>query len=545
MRQWEDREDGPRGGLQADQMGLGKTIMMLATMVANQPGTTDPKPTLLVCTPALLTQWRREVDKHVEKSVFKRIIRFRSSSIEFFLGSDCKSNLEDNDLILATYQEVVKSYTKFKPPADTVDPEDMEALWDNGSETGQGLLHRIHFFRVILDEAHAIKNFMSHTSIACRALMGKCRWAISGTPVQNDVSELYPFFKFLRVKGVGTMKEFVRDFCTENLNNDHAKLHRELNKIMIRRTHKTQMFGSPIISLPKNTQRTLEIEFNAVEREVYETIRNRFIYQINKYSKTGVLEQNYRSIMVMLLRLRQLTGHIVSVQEIIKDLFRAKDLKKLYKLTTKEASKAKSQSRDMLWLMEKIISENKTPTANNSDNIISTDPPLLSTASDDKRQENEGENSMSLVRKFGKVLRELARNSKWTDLVERSSCGRCTCPPDDPWVTDCMHVYCKECLVAIAYEAAQNGKERADCQRCKSAFFESKPCDDLEGLTTWSNLTKEEVIRRKREDFIEWINKDGRILQSTKTAAVQAQIEQWLTSDPLKKIIVFSQFHTL
>jgi len=133
----------------------------------------------------------------------------------------------------------------------------------------------------LFTEAQAIKNHLSQTSIACRALMARFRWAISGTPIQNSLEELFPYFKFLRVKHTGSMAIFRNNFCLKDSDVCNKRLHSMLEGMMIRRTHQDTVLGAPLVKLPKNTQHTVQLKFNAVETEVYELVRLRCIRYIN------------------------------------------------------------------------------------------------------------------------------------------------------------------------------------------------------------------------------------------------------------------------
>ena len=94
----------------------------------------------------------------------------------------------------------------------------------------------------------------------------------------------------------------------------------------------------------------------------------------------------------------------------------------------------------------------------------------------------------------------------------------------------------------MTYEAAKNGEAAASCKECGTVFTESTPCSVVEELELNPDLNQKEKVRRKRKDS----DSDMRwILPSSKTAAVQAQIEQWLKAEPEKKIILFCQFHIL
>ena len=132
---------------------------------------------------------------------------------------------------------------------------------------------------MVLDEAQAIKNRTSLTSMACRGLVVKHRWAMSGTPIQNSVEELYPYFKFLHVRHTGTF-EVLKENPDSGVANEC--LHSFLRQFVIQRTLADRLFGAPLISLPRNNQRTIFLEFNDVERGIYEIIRHRYVKRSSK-----------------------------------------------------------------------------------------------------------------------------------------------------------------------------------------------------------------------------------------------------------------------
>ena len=296
-----ERETGvvqPLGGLQADEMGFGKTVMMIAAMIANPPGPNDSKCTLIVCAPAILSQWMDEIEKHVERGILPYVYRYQASTSMITFGRNFESVMSNANVILTTYQEVVRSYPRCSPPKNVTTAEQNQSWWKSVWQTDRGMLHRIMFFRVVLDEAQVIKNHKSYTSIACRALMTKHRWALSGTPIYNTIDELYPYFKFLRVEHTGNFDEFKRQFCDLRNPDSLRRLHAFLKKVMIRRTHKDKLFGAPIVPMPRNTQVTDRIKFNLIERAIYEAFQSKYIEIINNDSRAGTLEKSYQNILV-------------------------------------------------------------------------------------------------------------------------------------------------------------------------------------------------------------------------------------------------------
>lgn len=156
-------------------------------MVANRPdsgGRTNC--TLIVATPALVTQCEfqllsvkglltfsgiSELEKHVEPSVFRVIIKHSAS--QKVGGPSALIVLNEADIVLTTYHELIRSYPKCEPPPEIETLEDKKQWWHHVWDKERGPLHRVFFHRIILDEAQAIKNHMSQTSIACRAVMAR------------------------------------------------------------------------------------------------------------------------------------------------------------------------------------------------------------------------------------------------------------------------------------------------------------------------------------------------------------------------------------
>src|SRR4051812_14727096 len=95
---------------------------------------------------------------------------------------------------------------------------------------------------------------------------------------------------------------------------------------MIRRTHLDELFGAPLLKLPKTSASIWKADFNELERRVYDIARKRMIERINQISAVGKLRANYSNIFAMLLRLRQLTGHILTIEGTLKDVLLPEDL---------------------------------------------------------------------------------------------------------------------------------------------------------------------------------------------------------------------------
>jgi SNF2 family DNA or RNA helicase len=241
-----------------------------------------------------LTQWKNEIEQHTAGKM--KIMRYGAGTrID---STNAFEILGAHDIILTTYTEIMKSYPKNEPPIQCQTVDQKMAWWREVYDKQRGVLHRMMFLRIVLDEAQAIKNHMGRTSIACRALMAHHKWALSGTPILNSLTELYPYFKFLGVPHTGSFKIFKHNYCDSGDVENTERLLVRLSQFMIRRTHADEMFGAPILKLPQAAQSTYWCKFNSVERCIYDIVRNRFAKCINMWAKKGDLEKSYSNALV-------------------------------------------------------------------------------------------------------------------------------------------------------------------------------------------------------------------------------------------------------
>lgn len=157
-----DRENGerlPLGGLLAYEMGFGKTLMSMANMIANPPAPTEEQRcTLIIASRSIISQWDNEINIHTtgKNSLLGSIIRHfgdQHISDKGASGRNAAKILEKAGIVLSTYQEVIKSYPKCAIPEDLQKKEPIKKMewWKDEWEKKRGLLHRVQFYRVILD----------------------------------------------------------------------------------------------------------------------------------------------------------------------------------------------------------------------------------------------------------------------------------------------------------------------------------------------------------------------------------------------------------
>jgi SNF2 family DNA or RNA helicase len=426
-----DRENGnskPFGGMVCDEMGFGKTITTLASILDGKAEPGNPnKTTLIIATPSLVTQWMDEIEKHFKPGILGRVLRYHSGAKLF--SNDPLGDLRAYDIILTTYSEVRQSYPVYRPPMHLSTEATKNAWWAEHFRNTIGPLHNIRFRRIVCDEAQALKNRMSLTSIAVRALHGHYKWIISGTPIQNYIEELYPYFNFLKVPHTGDFTTFVNNYCgsrTDRSLVDMERINNILRAIMLRRTHVDTLFNAPIVKLPGIEYDTVMLDFNEVERAIYRLIKSKFVNMINNYSKTGSIETHYQNILAMMLKLRMLTGHILLVQQSLKELMVAADVEALWRLTAKEVEHSgdKPNTHSLLRLRQMFKEKakaRKKPVAGNA-------APEPSPGAEEKGEEMAAGGSFGLTFKFRKFLRALKESKVWVELHSRSvsneSCSR-------------------------------------------------------------------------------------------------------------------------
>ncbi len=123
--------------------------------------------------------------------------------------------------------------------------------------------------------------------------------------------------------GTGEFELFKRNYCKKGSEKALVRLSVQLKKIIIRRTHQDTMFGRPILQLPPITNKTIELEFTVLERTIYRIVRDRFIQKIKGIHGGGNPRGGYNMFFALLLRLRQLTAHILLIQKTLKELMEA------------------------------------------------------------------------------------------------------------------------------------------------------------------------------------------------------------------------------
>lgn len=336
-----ERESGKKcGGILGDDMGLGKTTQIVSRIVDYKMKEEDDakrketkkfgKATLVVCPASVVTQWQAEMKKMAPSL---RVLAHHGAS-----RSKDGARLAQYDVVITSYNTLSAEWknhdgisnkddsAKGKGKAKSVESEESEDSEDDFVAAARRLkakkvkaapkkpaaLFERPWLRVVLDEAHTIKSRNTQGAKACYALQAKFRWCLTGTPIQNSVEELFSLLHFLQVRPLNEWDTFKAQIANPIKAGRSAvpmkRLHVVLSAIMLRRTKNQVVNGKPILNLPDRTVAIIECEFDQDEQEFYNALVERTELTLNKFAKTG-LTNNFTSVLVLLLRLRQACCH--------------------------------------------------------------------------------------------------------------------------------------------------------------------------------------------------------------------------------------------
>ncbi|KAI8085212.1 SNF2 family N-terminal domain-containing protein [Halteromyces radiatus] len=323
MMQQEKRE-GFKGGILADEMGMGKTIQTISLLLSDY----GKKPNLIVAPTVAIMQWQHEIQTHTKNDM--KVYVFHGSN-----RTKSVKELESYDVVITTYSVAESCFRKqeygFKRQQNLVKE--------------MSILHKVQWHRIVLDEAHNIKDRSSNTARSVFGLKSEFRWSLSGTPLQNRVGELYSLIRFMRADPYGYY--YCKSCKCKNLNwrfsdkahcdeckhtpMDHVcwwnneilkpiqahgyvgegrqaldKLRLLLDRMMLRRT-KVQCADD--LGLPPRTIMVRRDLFNEAEEEVYRSLFSDTARRFNDYVEEGSVLNNYANIFELLTKMRQCANH--------------------------------------------------------------------------------------------------------------------------------------------------------------------------------------------------------------------------------------------
>lgn len=267
--------DNNLGGCLADDMGLGKTVQTIAMLQQIYPKCTLP--TLIVMPRSLIFNWENELRKFAPSLTY---------SVYYGSGRDLDESLKSN-IVLTTYAIVRNDIDR---------------------------LRKVGFQYVILDESQNIKNLTAQITKSVFLLQAEHRLAISGTPIENNLTELYSLFHFLNPTMFGTADDFSRDYASP-LQRDGdelaaEQLRRKVFPFILRRLKK-----DVLTDLPDRIDQTMTVEMSPEHAAFYERRRRNYQQQIND----SIAEEGIHKSQFLIFQALSELRRIASIPESLTD----------------------------------------------------------------------------------------------------------------------------------------------------------------------------------------------------------------------------------
>ena len=503
------------GGILADEMGLGKTIEMLSLMHSHRseiaiqasqaaPASISDLPrlpknstsvesapctTLVVAPMSLLAQWESEAAKASAPGSLKTLVYYGSDKAANLQNLCCEVNAASApNLIITSYGVILSEFN--------------QVATNGGNRGSHGGLFSLDFFRVILDEAHFIKNRQSKTAKACYEINAQHRWVLTGTPIVNRLEDLFSLVHFLRVEpwsNYSFWKTFITvPFESKDFLRALDVVQTVLEPLVMRRTKDMQTpDGQALVPLPPRTIEIEELELSKQEREVYDYIFTRAKRTFNATMEAGTLLKSYTTIFAQILRLRQSCCHPMLTRN------KAIAAEEEEAAAASDVANGLADDMDLQELIERFTADSES-------------------------------GDQDVANKFGAhVLQEIQSQAN-------NECPICSEEPMiEPAVTGCWHSACKNCLL----DYIEHQKEKHTLPLCFNCRLPINQRDIFE------------IIRQEDDEDLYSVTPSGepssppRISlrrigssSSAKIAALVSHLKLLRKAAPGTKSVVFSQF---
>ena len=251
------------GGILADDMGLGKTIQIMSLLESNEHHFS-----IIICPASLILNWLDEFNKfssHLKVTCVMGSAKERKEIIK---------NYKQFDVMITSYDYIRKDYEQYK---------------------------EIVFDFIVLDEAQYIKNQKTKNAIAVKSLEGKQRFALTGTPIENSLAELWSIFDFLNKDYLYNYRYFKSHYEAPIVKDHNEEVQSQLQKMIspfvLRRTK-----NEVLKDLPDKIENTVLVDFREDEKKLYLA----HLAQANKLLQTLDGSKDRIQILAMLTKLRQI-----------------------------------------------------------------------------------------------------------------------------------------------------------------------------------------------------------------------------------------------
>lgn len=266
------------GGILADDMGLGKTIQIISVILSYIENCKENrKPIMVVCPSSLSLNWKAEIEKF-------------ASDINALVISGSAQKRKEQINSIPNYDVIITSYDLIKRDIDSYKKVDYE------------------FRYLIADEAQYMKNSNTQNSKSIKQINAKTRFALTGTPIENSLSELWSIFDFIMPGYLFSYRKFKENYEMPIIKEENselmAKLRMLIEPFILRRTKK-----QVLTELPDKTVTILNNEMEEEQEKVYLSYLADAKSELNEQIKINGIEKSRMQILSALTRLRQICCH--------------------------------------------------------------------------------------------------------------------------------------------------------------------------------------------------------------------------------------------
>ena len=265
------------GGILADDMGLGKTIQIIAVILSYIQSESNPLPSIVICPSSLTLNWQNEINKFAP-SIKSLVIR----------GGLTERRRQINSI--KDYNVVITSYDLLKRDIDIYEQTNY------------------NFKYIIADEAQYIKNNNTQNAKAIKQINGDTRYALTGTPIENSLSELWSIFDFILPGYLFNYKKFKEHFEIPITRDEDQEKMRRL-KMLIEPFILRRIKSEVLTELPDKTISILNNEMQEEQEMIYLSYLKSAKQEAMDEINTNGFEKSQIKILALLMRLRQICCH--------------------------------------------------------------------------------------------------------------------------------------------------------------------------------------------------------------------------------------------
>ncbi|CAG9939553.1 unnamed protein product, partial [Clonostachys rosea f. rosea IK726] len=501
----------PLGGLIGDEMGMGKTLVSLACAVGHPPEPEDIekfcKATLVIVPNKMIArQWVDEIRKHCKEHI-------RNLACIYGSGDDCGLDFyEEKFFVLATYRDIMHQHPGIAKVQEWKEKyEDDNVSFNREFSKAAGDLFKIDWYRIILDEAHQIKNVKAH--------------------------KFFPYLKFLGCPFTDSSLNFHAKFVDGFRGRENFDALAGL--VMYRRTKKDSFLGHKILDLPGKHSEDIWVSITQEEQLIYETVFEHYDKAIRqmkaKEEEKGYLTESEKDqlseiYLAQSTRLRQTVSHLFDIERFFRESIKDVELESLMEILNSRSEKGKLI--DNLKLQEGVAGYSLG------------------------LKKLEGQKASVFGGSF--TLANLLKTSRNEVKVRRKSCRCLICNkddmPKDPMKSRCGHVYCMACL---CHKVVADHGVKCLHATCTHPLTVGDTIELFDGIMTrakedtnykepGADSVSARIARKKEANGFFTAScfqpKRFGIPPSTKLTTALSVILTWQENHPDDKILVFTQF---